>query len=555
MSTYDYSSVTDANDRRKLAETRALNEGLALIPSLQGADKHTMLDAVLAEAANGRAPFFAAQRAQGVHWVTDPTYGADSTGVSDSRAAFATVDALGEEGVVPPGTYRIASSVTLTGHWTFQPGAVLQPDAGATVTFDAPSKPGRKYAYPAAWTGPSPDVYRRADGVWMLKDAEDRAFRQTYGVKSTTAGAAGNKVYWVSPNGDNTTGLSPATALHSLPAALAKADVLTIMVEGGYVYQGFPSATGIAKSVNIIGYGTERAVIFYYGRAPTFSVNATYSNVYQITDTSQMERPSSAIVKDRHGMPVSYTQVSSVQEVSETPFSYYRDNLTMYVHASSAPVIGTDIYCTLESWYNSILVTANNNANVTVYLENLIWPCGVRALSTTGGNIHALNCGAVGMQDLNGTWLMSGVATVLNRCIAAYGRVDGFNYTDGTQIEYDCLAYANGDSGGSTQGSTSHGTANTLRIGGVYESAGQNSILDVGTGQTLNLGCHAGSRGASHSFGTNNTRTMWCIDCRPSGITTGRHFDNAGTATLYVEGDLRGLTFGGAGPVVATQAE
>jgi hypothetical protein len=68
--------------------------------------------------------------------VTHPDFGtADLTGVADSRAALMAATAAASPKVIPPGTYRIATSATLTGTWEFKEGAVLKPDSGATVTF------------------------------------------------------------------------------------------------------------------------------------------------------------------------------------------------------------------------------------------------------------------------------------------------------------------------------------------------------------------------------------------------------------------------------------
>lgn len=60
--------------------------------------------------------------------------GAVGDGVADDRGAFNLINTAGVSVVVPPGVYRIASNITLTGHYTFMPGAVLKPAAGVIVT-------------------------------------------------------------------------------------------------------------------------------------------------------------------------------------------------------------------------------------------------------------------------------------------------------------------------------------------------------------------------------------------------------------------------------------
>lgn len=61
--------------------------------------------------------------------------GAKGDASTDDRTAFANASASGLEIIVPAGTYRIASNVTLTGTWRFAAGAALRPASGVTITF------------------------------------------------------------------------------------------------------------------------------------------------------------------------------------------------------------------------------------------------------------------------------------------------------------------------------------------------------------------------------------------------------------------------------------
>jgi hypothetical protein len=56
-----------------------------------------------------------------------------SDGITDARGVIATADAAGPI-VLPPGTYAIASNITLTNKVTFVPGAKLKPASGVVVT-------------------------------------------------------------------------------------------------------------------------------------------------------------------------------------------------------------------------------------------------------------------------------------------------------------------------------------------------------------------------------------------------------------------------------------
>lgn len=60
--------------------------------------------------------------------------GASPDGEANFRPAFVAVEAALESGVIPAGTYRITSNLTLTKDWRAEKGAVLRPDPGVTVS-------------------------------------------------------------------------------------------------------------------------------------------------------------------------------------------------------------------------------------------------------------------------------------------------------------------------------------------------------------------------------------------------------------------------------------
>lgn len=396
--------------------------------------------------------------------------------------------------------------------------------------------------YPSSWLGPTPEVFTRHDGVFQAGIARRKTFFDTYSVKSTTTNAVGKGTYWVSQDGsDSNGGKSPTDALLTINAALAKSDVLTVMLKGGEYHE---NSAGITKSVNIIGWGTERAVYFRRPQSHTFSVNATYPTVWELgVNTIDKEAPCSARLFDENGIPVPYTKVASIQAVSETPMSYYltSDQHTLYVHASAAPVIGTDIYAGYETWGNELFSTASDLTNVTLYMENVTIPRPARFLNnSTGTRLHCWNCAAVGT-EVQDPWTIDALfAVVMGNCFAVGGQDDGFNYNGGLGetnpyvMEINCQAYNNGVSGGgSDQASTAHDDLHVLRINGEYESAGQNCVLDVGTGQTINLGVRCSGPAASKPIGSGASRETWCFDCFPAGYT-GSHYLNDSSATMHI---------------------
>lgn len=68
--------------------------------------------------------------------------GLDPTGVLDSSGAFAALEARSPAGLLPAGTYRIAESLTLHSRWRFEPGAIIRPDPGASVSIQSPFEAG-----------------------------------------------------------------------------------------------------------------------------------------------------------------------------------------------------------------------------------------------------------------------------------------------------------------------------------------------------------------------------------------------------------------------------
>lgn len=63
-------------------------------------------------------------------------YGATGNGSTDDKAAFAAANTVGYPIIIPPGTYRIASALSLSVNCAFAQGAVLKPDGSVTVTIN-----------------------------------------------------------------------------------------------------------------------------------------------------------------------------------------------------------------------------------------------------------------------------------------------------------------------------------------------------------------------------------------------------------------------------------
>lgn len=417
-----------------------------------------------------------------------------------------------------------------------------------------------KFSYPVGWAGPTPDIYWTDDGRWLHVYDDEKAFRENYMVQADDALASGTETYFVNKAGnDGNGGLSEGDALLTITAAQLKADVYTIMVKGGD--SAFYEITAIAaQSINIIGYsedGADPPFIFKVPQANTFGAHVSAANVFELNVSFDLDAPMNNHIRDRNGLPTAYTEVDTLAEVSDKPNSYWMETSKIcQIHGSAAPAIGTDIWISYEGWGSIVTDNTIDLNGVTIYLENLIWPNAMRCLGGLAAgvgipDIRLLNVRGIG-GEANDPMLFGEGNYILNRCIGAYSAGDGISVTgtnDGSFIEINCMTYECGHGGGSTQGSTMHESVNCLRIGGVYDSAGQNSILDVDTGKTINLGIKCGSGAVTDSIQTSGTREMWCFDCHPSGVDGGDHYDNGGTSDMWVSGKLAGIKIGGAGDI------
>lgn len=434
----------------------------------------------------------------------------------------------------------------------------------------------RALTFPGGWAGHTPSVFLRGDGKVSTEWDNKRAFRNAHMVKPGDAGTGdsgtASKTYVVTKSGnDSNGGLSESDSLLTIAAALAKVDVLTVLIKTDTERDTFVfDPTGIGKSVNIIGYGKAnagRAWFFKPGVAPNpiaFTVNGTYANVYECDSTFDWERPVNPRILDANGLPTAYNEVTSVAEVAagEPGLTYYFNNTDdiLYVNATTTPVVGTDILASHLNWGNHIIATADDNTNVTIYMENIVFTQRASLLSTGGtGNFYALNCAAIsGYHSSLSPWSTNGLANaIFHSCIAAYSKYDGFNVTGGNHTEIDCKVYACGDGGGSSQASSVHTTTNALRIRGEYEVSYQNAILDVGSGVTVNVGVMCSGITPTVDGGciaTAGTRAMHNILCHPAGA--GNHYQAADTAVMTIDGNIRGIRTAvtGSGTVVLADA-
>ncbi len=183
--------------------------------------------------------------------VFDYTDSAVSDGSTDARAAILAADTVGPV-ILPPGTYAIASNMTLSNKITFDPGAKLKPASGIVITLNG--------GYIAEDTQHVFDI--SAGGTFQID-------KQRL-ITSRHFGALGNGV--------NTEDDSAA-----IQAALTEAvrSNATLDLTAGDFYIGSPlsiDCSGGTETVEIRGAGIERTII----RA----MNSFSGSVLQLTNTN-----------------------------------------------------------------------------------------------------------------------------------------------------------------------------------------------------------------------------------------------------------------------------
>lgn len=303
------------------------------------------------------------------------------------------------------------------------------------------------------------------------------------------------QTYYVSGNGnDANDGLTKKTALKNIYAALNKSDVGTIMIDGQFNYyrtkSGYHVGT-INKDVNLIGYNGKPKIIC--AEELTFVPTTDKANVKHAQRTS-VARVIDLNQLDDAGDYLELNKVNSVDEVNETPNTWFTENRLVYVNSDSE-----NLACLL----NAELLKIQGNHHI--YLENIELIGGrrnIRFETETGELILNDIRGSYCVQSNgNGLEMVGGNYCVSNKVEFSKEILDGFNYHKGMNnslpyfIEIDCIGRDNGFEQGSAgqksnNGSTSHDGVKGIRINGIYIRNDGGNIAEVNEGtSTLNLAC------------------------------------------------------------------
>lgn len=307
-------------------------------------------------------------------------------------------------------------------------------------------------------------------------------------------------------NGSNSnSGLTPDEPLQTIEEAYNKPDSTIIRVAEG-VYdrvEGLFNVSPVNKNLAIIAMVGHKVELHAGNPMTLWDIVDGYVGVYKSYRGGSLPYIIDATQSDARGAHKKLTQVTTIQEVSDTAGSYAH--------------IGTDVFVHLHDnrrpdnktvWVMSNVPTINVSGGNTIYLEGIDVYGGASALyvaNTTSGlrpRVFGKNSNFYYSEDINSDVVqLQGVAlSIFENCKAGFGLKDGFNYhwrnnIAPLSIEINCEGFENGNpEDANDQGSTTHDGGSIIRVNGAYyRNDGANIAEDATVGdaptQSLNLGC------------------------------------------------------------------
>lgn len=401
--------------------------------------------------------------------------------------------------------------------------------------------------------------------------------------------------WYVDPvNGSDSTAVvnDRTKPLLNLSTAVAKTDVDQIRIinlTGDFLARGARGWNNAlcTRSISVIVEGPYRFISAQVTNItpPTWTVNATYSNVYQsaftatnsqhVTDTSIKTTPTytDGTVKSVSQVPqmfAHYRKVASVAAVAAEAGSWYNDGTNTYVRAINDRSLVGD---------TALAVTNGSNngrfpvlSNITIYVQGIDFIGGrpfqasaTEAQAVSNNKLVLNHCSLQGSGSFNGLNVSANMTVISYRCGAYFNSSDGFNYAcptsptaaglgiSPTAIEIECCTKGNGSiaAGGPVIDNSSSAVnySAVIRLNCVAVDANDRVISDQDNAHSWNLGCVVGQAttvaAARESIAALNSAQVWLdsvnalAGSNPRWIAAGtavlRHYNsgavaNAGTA-------------------------
>ena len=323
----------------------------------------------------------------------------------------------------------------------------------------------------------------------------------------------------------------------------------TIFLENG-VYILPP----ITKSINIIAINKGRVYLTKY--VPANIVATETPGVYSVPVPSD---PQGVYFKMGNDEPIKLTKTNSSSDTAATYAAYNYDisNGAIIVHLpGNTQPTAENLFIDINTG-TSISIRSAANVDITFYIEGVnVWGANyaLYADSSAGGTVKVIGVdSSFWHSNRYNVISLLGADGYFQRCEAAYGYRDGFNYHAATggqvsnAIEIDCFGHDNGleadpQSEESNNGSTIHDGGKIIRInGGYYRNAGGNIAETNPDTTSYNYGCILYDSRASDHHPTWNC-DIWCANyatqyvygCRCVGDST-YGLDDIGDGTIYYD--------------------
>jgi hypothetical protein len=307
----------------------------------------------------------------------------------------------------------------------------------------------------------------------------------------------------------------------------------------GSIYNGYTTGGGsLQNEGNLIGVGGGEIIMGCIEEKSnrTFTQNATYPNVYEMAtpvaaDSWYIDFSSKTL---EH-----MVEVDSILAVKDIRGSYYDSGVTVYFHLANglAPVIGA----TTSTSEPTMIIVKSSTIDLppeSSYVENITFLGSVQRLAANDSTETIINnCRILyGLQDNNNLNLFGGQSLLINTEVG-YSYKDNVSYkiyslSKPQAMEVECHIHDAGydvAASVSDQNSTMHDGGSIIRIGnnnkGLYEKAGSQNILDIGSSYSYNIGIETSSAALFDAtptvpfcnFASGSSTKMWVDNCHYGG--------------------------------------
>jgi hypothetical protein len=299
----------------------------------------------------------------------------------------------------------------------------------------------------------------------------------------------GDSIRYVSKEGDDSDGLTMATAYNTIYTALLDS-VDIIYVDSGIYDYNQSILTAINSDLSIIGINGN----VYCGRILVPRTWIVNDNIITSIDGFSLN-DAMVFVKDEYdelGVLKKLNEVADEATCKLTPNSYANNGSEIHINYPSTTVADIQSDLIISIGYGGAI---RDNAPLNLYLENL-HIFGAHSYNDANTRVGVNNCQILSTINTTDEPILSsitnGIHTALYHTTIAYSSGDGANYKGGsTGYEIDCTFAYNGSGVGaqSNQNSTAHTTSKVIRVNSEYYFAQTANIYDINAGtKSLNAG-------------------------------------------------------------------